>query len=115
MRLERLDMDIAGAIARRLREQRVDHADHGRVVLRFQQVRHFRHVLQQPVQVDLVLGHAHDGCGVLGMAVGRRQQGFQRFVGHLRQGDIAVAPPDLAHRPFRGTRADRQLHLPRAQ
>ncbi|KAG1287472.1 hypothetical protein G6F64_014138 [Rhizopus arrhizus] len=86
-----------------------------RVVLRLQQVRHLGHVLQQPVQIDLVFGHAHDGRRVLGMAVGGRQQGLQRLVVDVRQRDIAVAAPDLAHRPIGGARADRQLHLPRTQ
>ncbi|KAG0921546.1 hypothetical protein G6F32_015053 [Rhizopus arrhizus] len=115
MRLEGLDVDIAGAVARRLREECIDHADHRRVVLRLQQVRHLGHVLQQPVQIDLVFGHAHDGRRVLGMAVGGRQQGLQRLGVDVRQRDIAVAAPDLAHRPIGGARAARQLHLPRTQ
>ena len=33
-----LDVDVAGAVARGLRQQRVEHADDGRVVVVFQQV-----------------------------------------------------------------------------
>ncbi|MCY1532701.1 hypothetical protein D9M68_679860 [compost metagenome] len=115
MGLERLDVDVAGAIARRLREERIDHADHGRVVLRFQQVRNLRHVLQQAVEVDLVLGHPHDRRRVLGMAVGGRQQGFERLVVYLGQNDVAVAAPDLPDRPVGRARADRQLRPPSPQ
>ena len=115
MRFEGLDVDVAGAIARGLREQRVDHADHGRIVLRFQQVRHLGHVLQQAVQINLVFRHAHHGRGIFGMAVRRRQQGFQRLVVHLRQRHVAMAAPNFPHCPFWRARADRQLHLARAQ
>ncbi|MNU57728.1 hypothetical protein D3C71_468530 [compost metagenome] len=112
---ERFDVDIAGAVARGLREQRIDHADDGRVVLRLQQVRHLGHVLQQAVQVDLVFRHAHDGRGVLRMTVGRRQQRLQSLVIDLRERDVAMAAADLAHGPIGRARADGQLRLPPAQ
>ena len=46
--LVRLDMDIAGAIAGGLRQERIEHADDGRVVGSFQQVFHCGQVLHHP-------------------------------------------------------------------
>ena len=110
MRLERLDVDVAGAVARGLGEQGVDHADDGRVVLGVEQVRDFRHLVHQPVQVDLVLGRADHGGGVAGgVGVGRRQQGLQLGVGGLAQRHRAMAAAHFGDGPGRRQRADDQL------
>ena len=47
-RLERFDMNIRRLFTRRLRQQRVDHADDRRVVFRFEQILYFGNVLHQP-------------------------------------------------------------------
>ena len=53
-RFERLDVDVGGAVPERLREQRVDQADQGRVVLAIQQVLDPGYFLQQPRQVQVM-------------------------------------------------------------
>ena len=59
-RLERLDMNIRRLFARRLREQRVDHADDRRVVFRFEQILDLGNVLHQARQVDFAFHFADD-------------------------------------------------------
>jgi hypothetical protein len=51
--LERFDVNIGCAFAQRLRQQRVDHANHRRIVGRFQQVLDGRHVLHDLVQIHI--------------------------------------------------------------
>jgi hypothetical protein len=50
---ERFDVDIGCAFAQRLCQQRVDHADHRRVVGRFQQVFDRRHIEHQLGKVEI--------------------------------------------------------------
>ena len=90
-------------------EQGVDHADDGRVVLGVEQVRDFRHLVHQPVQVNLVLGRADHGGGIAGVGVGRRQQGLQFGVGGLAQRHRAMAAAHFGDGPGRRQRADDQF------
>ena len=53
-RLERLDVDVGGAVAQRLREQRIDQADERRVVLAFEQILDLGDFLQQPRQIEVL-------------------------------------------------------------
>ena len=69
MGLERLDMQVAGAIACSLCQQRVDHADHRRIVLCIQQIGDLRHVLHQSVQIDFAFGGTHHGSGIAAVTV----------------------------------------------
>ena len=92
MALEGFDMDIAGAVARRLREQGIEHADDGRVVRGFEQVFDGGQLLHHAREVGLALDFADDG--------GRA--GFALRVGSadaLRQGLRAVGLQRL-HRVF---------------
>ena len=61
--LVRLDMDVACAIARGLRQQRVEHADDGGVVRRFEQILDGRQVLHHARQIGIALDLAHHGGG----------------------------------------------------
>ena len=60
IRFERFDMDIGCAVARGLRQQRVDHADDRRVVLGFKQVLDVRNLLHHPRDVELAFDVADD-------------------------------------------------------
>ena len=53
--LERLDVDVGGVLAHRLREQRVDQADDRRIVLALEQVGLLGQVLRQVRQIGGVL------------------------------------------------------------
>ncbi len=53
-RLERLDVDVGGAVAQRLREQRIDQADDRRIVLAFEQILDLGNFLQQPRQIQVL-------------------------------------------------------------
>ena len=74
MRLERLDVDVAGAVARGLGEQGVDHADDGRVVLGVEQVRDSGISCINRSRSTSFSAARHGG-GIAGVGVGRRQQG----------------------------------------
>ena len=50
---ERFDMDIRCSFAQCLGQQRIDHADHRRIIGRFEQVFDRRHVQHQLVQVEI--------------------------------------------------------------
>ncbi len=56
--LERLDVNIRSLFARRLREQRVDHADDRRVVFRFEQILDLGNLLHQTRQIDFAFHFA---------------------------------------------------------
>ena len=68
--LVRLDVDVAGALAHRLRQQRVEHADDRRVVGGLQQILDLRQLLHQARQVGLAFDLADDGGGGGAAAVG---------------------------------------------
>ena len=92
--LVRLNVNVARAIARGLREQRVEHADDGRVVRRLQQVFHGRQLLHDAREVHVRLHFADHGGGAgfalrVGVADALGQRGL---VLHLqRQGPLALA------------------------
>ena len=82
MALVRLDVDVAGAVARRLRQQRVQHADDRGVVAGLQQVLDRRQFLHHARQVGVVLHLAHDGGGArLALRIGRADALRQRRTG----------------------------------
>ncbi len=71
--LEGFQVNVGGVLLDRFAENRVDQADDRRVVLLFQQVLGFRHLIGQRRQIETaadVLGQLH-GCGV--MLIGRPQ------------------------------------------
>ena len=65
-------MDVGSALAHRLREQRVQHADDGRIVARFEQVFDLGNVLHQAAEIDVALDLADHARG-LALAVGVRR------------------------------------------
>jgi hypothetical protein len=69
--LKGLDVDVAGAIARGLRQQGIEHADDGRVVGGFEQVFHGGQLLHHARQVGIALDFA-DHRGGAGAGTGRR-------------------------------------------
>src|SRR3546814_7574479 len=83
MRLERLYMYVAGTIARSLSEQRVDHADDGRIVAGLEQVFDLRHVLHQAIKIDFVGCGIHDFGSVARLCIRSGQERIQFFIGHL--------------------------------
>ncbi len=74
-RLERLDVDVGGAVAQRLREQGVDQSDQRRVVLALEQILDPGDVLQQPGQIEVLREVIGKGgrAGVGGVVEGRNQ------------------------------------------
>ena len=111
MGLERFDMQIAGAIACGLCQQRVDHADHRRIVLSIQQIGDLRHVLHQPVQIDFAFGGTDHGSGITAVTVlltqpllpGRGIQCLER--------KRAMPPAQLGHGPRCGIVRSQQHRL----
>ncbi len=85
MALVGLDVDVAGAVARGLREQGVEHADDGRVVGRLQQVLDRRQLLHHAREVGVGLDLAdHQGSAGLALRVGGADAVGQRArVQHL--------------------------------
>ena len=53
-RFEGLDVDVRGAVAQRLREQRIDQADDRRIVLAFEQILDPGDFLQQPREIQVL-------------------------------------------------------------
>jgi hypothetical protein len=98
--LQRLDVDIGRVVPRRLGQQRVDHPDDRRVVLRFQQVLDLRDVLHQPRQIEVaahLIDHrggrtfllrvrARDGRGQLRPVLSNRHQPERQVAGQFGQG-----------------------------
>ena len=105
--LERLDVDVGGAFAQRLRQQRVDHADHRRVVGRLEQVFDGRHVLQQLGQVEVgveFVGHLRGVAAGAGVGAGDRRLQFGAL--HRAQRDAAEAARHFGDRGRRGGARD---------
>ncbi|MCY1246291.1 hypothetical protein D9M72_595100 [compost metagenome] len=98
-------MHVARAVARGLREQRVDHADHGRVVLRVEQVGDGRNVLHQPRQVDLLLHGADHRSGIAGFGVALGEQAVHLRIADLPQRQPAQQAARLDHGPAGRARA----------
>ena len=76
-----LDVDVAGAIAYGLRQERIEQADDGCVIAGGQQVFHGRQLLQHLREVSVFLHLAHHGGGArLALGIGRadalRQPGW---------------------------------------
>ena len=81
--LERFDMDIRCAFAQCLRQQRIDHADHRRVIGGFQQVFDRRHVQHQLVQVEIGFVFIDDLCRIAaGTGIGFRDRCFELGARH---------------------------------
>jgi len=86
-----LDVDVGGVFLDGLREQRVDQADDGRLVLAFQQVRRLGNVLRQVGEIGLLLEPAHGvHCGARARLVGLPQQDVE--LGRLHLLDAERAP-----------------------
>ena len=110
--LERFDVDVGGAVAQRLREQRVDQADQRRIVLAFEQILDPGNVLQQPRQVEVLREVVGKGrrAGIGGIVEARNQlvelvgadaprlQGHAQRAAHLGQRARVGA---VAHRHLR--------------
>jgi hypothetical protein len=73
-----LDVDVAGLLAHRLGEQRVDHADDRRVVLGVEEILHRRQLGHQLGEIHL-LAHVGDHLGgvVVGAGVGLGEACFE--------------------------------------
>jgi hypothetical protein len=73
-------MNVGGALAQALRQQRVDQPDDRRVVFRFEQIADGRNVLRQRGEVNLLFQVVHDlrGMGFLAR-IGLRQTGIEIF------------------------------------
>ncbi|MNT31495.1 hypothetical protein D3C72_1673310 [compost metagenome] len=97
-------MDIRGAFARGLCQQRIDHADDRRVVLGFKQVLHRRDVLHQARQVDFAFDLAHHLRGAAGVlaVVGIGHGALQRVGLQHAQAQRAMHARDLGQRGRRG-------------
>jgi hypothetical protein len=95
-----LDVDVAGALAHGLRQQRVEHADDGRVVGRLQQVLDLGQLLQQAREIGLAFDFADDGRGrgPHAVRVGGLQAAFERVSLLPLQTTGSVAASDLADR-----------------
>src|SRR3546814_4875055 len=99
MRLERLYMYVAGTIARSLSEQRVDHADDGRIVAGLEQVFDLRHVLHQAIKIDFVGCGIHDFGSVARLCIRSGQERIQFFIGHLPYRQRTVVAADFGQCP----------------
>ena len=88
MALIRFNVDVAGTVARRLRQQRVEHADDGRVVSGLQQVFHGGQLLHHARQVSIALHLAHH-CSGAAIAPALRGVGRADALGQLGRG-VAV-------------------------
>lgn len=111
MGLERLDVQIAGAITCGLRQQRVDHADHRRIILRVQQIGDFRHVLHQPVQIDFALGGTDHGSGVAAVTVLLSQPLLPRRGIQCLEGQRSMPAAQFGHSPRCGIDGTQQHRL----
>ncbi len=86
-------MNIRRFFAQGLRQQRVDHADHRRVIGRFQQVLDGRHVEHQFGEVEIGFDFVHHLRSVAaGSGVGLRDRRFQLGARHRFQFHPAEAP-----------------------
>jgi hypothetical protein len=98
-----LDVDVARAVARGLREQRVEHADDGRVARAFQQVFDRRQLLHHARQVGVALHLAdHRGGARFALRVGRADALRERAVGQHFEGLHAILARDFGDRTARG-------------
>ena len=88
--LERLDVDVGGAFAQRLRQQRVEHADDRRVVTDIEQVFDLGDVLKQAREIDLAFhfDHHRRGLGAV-VDIGRAQPGLELLVRHQQRRHVA--------------------------
>jgi hypothetical protein len=78
----RLDMNVGGALAQRLREQHVDHADDGRIVFRIEQILRLRQFLHQPGEVHGLLEVACDKSGrLIGTRIRFREPALEFLAG----------------------------------
>ncbi len=94
-----LDVDVARAVLRRLREQRVEHADDGRVVRRLEQVFDRRQFLHHAAQVHRALDFAdHDRGARLAAGVSDGDSVHERRRGLAQQRVDVVKAQHLAER-----------------
>ncbi len=92
-------MDVAGAVARGLRQQRIEHADDGRVVRGFQQVLDRRQILHHARQIGVALDLADHGGGArFTLRVGRADALNQGLRAQRLQLVHRVFAHDFAHR-----------------
>ena len=104
-------MDVGRAFARGLREQGVDHADDGRVVLAFQQVLDGGDVLHQARQIDFAFDFIHHLRGTASLRVVRLGSGlFELFRGDHVQPHRAEHARQFRQRGLHGLRADPHVH-----
>ena len=91
-------MDVAGAIARGLGQQRIEHADDGRVIGGFQQVFNGRQVLHHARQISVALDLAyHRRRAGLALGIGRADALDQRRGGQGLQLAHRVLAHDFVH------------------
>ena len=119
-RLEDLQVHVGGALAHRLREERVDEPDDRRVVLGLEEVGDFRERLGELGEVDRLAHVLDDGLGGRGLArvgerqamlefLGREQHLAQRLAGHAahfgERGGLRIGPDPHLERARPRTRA----------
>jgi len=93
-----LDVDIAGSIARGLGEQRIEHANDGRVVLSLEQVFDGGQLLHHARQVHIGLYLAdHGGCARFALRIGAADVLHQIRLGQILDRQWQVALGVLAH------------------
>ena len=94
MALVGFDVDVAGTVAHRLRQQRVEHADDGRVVGGFEQVFNRRQRLHHARQIHIAFDFADDRGGA-GFAL--RIGGADALLEQLGGFDVDVLHIEFAH------------------
>jgi len=116
-RLEGLDVDVRGAVAQRLREQRIDEADDRRVVLAFQKVLDLGNFLQQPRQIDVLREVVGERRGTRSGAVVQGRDEYVEFAGAdaARPQGNAEHAADFGERPRRRVVAHCHLRGPVSQ
>ncbi len=125
-RFEALEVHVGCALAHRLREERVDEPDDGRVVLGFEEVGDFRKLLGELRKVDRLAHVIDDRLGGRGLArVGERQavveflrreqhlaDGLARHAAHFRErGGLGIGTDPDFERAGHLARGDHALRL----
>ncbi len=97
--LKRFDVDIRSLFPQGLRQERIDHADHGRIIGRFEQVFNSRHIEHELGQVKVGLDFIdHLGRIAAGTGVGFGNGRIEFIARHGFQLDAAIAPAHFGNR-----------------